>query len=77
MVADSWFGSLRTAEELAEWGLNSILCVKTGSGGYPKAEMQQALNNRGDTLFLQTKVRLGYEGEGDEVVIYAGGHKDK
>lgn len=77
IVGDSWFGSLRTAEELAEWGLYSCLCVKQGTSGYPKAEMREALRERGDTKFMYTKVRLGYEGEGDEILVYAGGHMDK
>lgn len=39
-MADSWFGSCRTAEWLMDvLGLHSILAIKTGHSGYPKAEL--------------------------------------
>ena len=38
VIADSWFGSCRTAEWLwDELGLYSILCVKNGHKGFPRA----------------------------------------
>ncbi len=77
VIGDSWFGSLRTAEELAERGLHSILCVKTGHAGYPMEDMRARLSRRGDSHFMQIGVKLGYYREGDEVKFLAGGHMDK
>lgn len=77
VIGDSWFGSVRTAEELAEIGLHSILCVKGGHAGYPRDELRAVMKERGDTKFLKTDVRLGYEGEGDVITFYAGAHMDK
>ena len=44
VVADSWFGSCRTAEWLWDiHGLHSVMSVKNGHSGYPKAAMKEAL----------------------------------
>lgn len=39
VIADSWFGSTRTAEELLELGFYSVLSIKRGCKDYPKAEL--------------------------------------
>lgn len=36
VVADSWFGSTRTAEELAELGFYVVLSIKRGCKDFPK-----------------------------------------
>ena len=44
VIGDSWFGSCNTAEWLMDTlGLHSILAVKTGHSGYPKAAMIAAV----------------------------------
>jgi hypothetical protein len=35
-VGDSWFGSTRTVEELAELGIYSVMSIKKGSKDFPK-----------------------------------------
>ena len=35
VVGNSWFGSVRTVEELLDVGLYAIVCVKQGSARYP------------------------------------------
>jgi hypothetical protein len=75
VVADSWFGSMRTCEELAEVGVFSILCVKNGSAGYPKAEMKAAMQQRGDQKFMEVEVQMNQPGK--TLWFYAGAHMDK
>ena len=48
VVADSWFGGVRTAEELKERLLFCVMSVKTAHKGYPKAQMKELLKKRGD-----------------------------
>lgn len=77
VIGDAWFGSKKTAEELAEFGLRSVLSVKNAHKGYPKAEILSKIPNRGDVYTMQSKINLGYEGEGREVRLLAMGHRDK
>lgn len=39
VIADSWFASVRTAFALRKQGLHSIMNVKTGHKGFPKAKL--------------------------------------
>lgn len=77
IVADSWFGSCKTAEELRENGLHSVLCVKTGHSGYPKKELLEACTETGAVKTLTTEVTLGWQGEGATVPFWAMCHRDK
>jgi hypothetical protein len=77
IIGDAWFGSKKTCEELAEFGFRGILSLKTAHRGYPKKYMLSKIPNRGDVYAMETKVNLGYEGEGEELSIYAAGHRDK
>jgi hypothetical protein len=36
IIGDSWFGSKKTVEELAEWDLYGIFSVKNAHRGFPK-----------------------------------------
>ena len=75
VVADSWFGSCNTAEFLMDvHGLYSIMCVKNGSSGFPKAAMKAALGGvRHRSVFYQVDVEL----DTGVKPFYAGGHQDK
>jgi hypothetical protein len=73
VIADAWFGSVRTCEELMDVGLYSILNVKQGCAGYPKALMKAELVERDDRVWYKVDVQLR-EGV---VTTYAGGHMDK
>lgn len=75
VIADSWFGSCNTAEFLMDvHGLHSILCVKNGSAGYPKAKMREALGGvRHKQVFFKVDVEL----ERGTHTFYAGGHQDR
>lgn len=77
VIGDAWFGSVRTVEELLDVGLYSIMCVKQGCAGYPRATLRQLLQNRGDKVFFKTNTLFD---DGEEVrvrPIFAGGHMDK
>jgi hypothetical protein len=64
IIGDSWFGSVKTAEELAEFDLKCILSVKTAHRGFPKSTLLAAIPNRGDVKAFTLNSQLGYEGEG-------------
>lgn len=72
VVADSWFGSCNTAEFLMDThGLHSIMCVKNGSAGFPKAAMREALGGvRHKQVFYKVDVEL----KRGVHTFYAGGH---
>lgn len=74
VIGDSWFGSVRTVEELRDKGLYAIMCVKNGSAGYPKARLRAALKNRGDNAFYVVETIFN---DGIERPVYAAGHMDK
>jgi hypothetical protein len=76
-VADSWFGSTRTVEELAELGLYAVMSVKKGSKDFPKKKLKDLMKNRGDTAWYKNTFQLGVEGDGEEVTMYAAAHMDK
>ena len=73
MIGDAWFGSVRTVEELMDVGLHSIMNVKQGCAGYPKALMLEGLKERDDRVWFKVDVEF-YAGVKH---VYAGGHKDK
>jgi hypothetical protein len=56
VIADSWFGSVRTCEELRENGLHSIMSIKNGSAGFPKADLLNICKDRGDRAMLKCNV---------------------
>lgn len=76
-IGDSWFGSTRTCEELAELGIYSVMSIKMGSKDYPKKAILNALKERGDVAYYSNKFNLGVEGDGNEWTLYAAGHMDK
>jgi len=51
VIGDAWFGSVRTVEELRDKGLYSIMCIKNGSAGYPRALIKGQMQQRGDQVF--------------------------
>lgn len=46
LIADSWFGSVRTAKALLMKGVHSIMSVKNGSKGFPKRKLKAAVVER-------------------------------
>lgn len=76
-IGDSWFGSTRTVEELAEKGHYAVMSIKKGSKDYPKKKMLDQLKERGDSVWYSNKFNLGQSGEGEEVEMFAAGHMDK
>lgn len=48
VIADALLGSVRTVLELLARGLYSIVCVKQGCAGYPRACLKEMLKERGD-----------------------------
>lgn len=74
VIGDAWFGSIRTVEELRDKGLYCILSVKNGSAGFPKAELKERLQRRGDTAFFVAEIVFD---NGSVKPVYAGGHMDK
>jgi len=77
VVADAWFGSVRTVEELLGIGLYSVVCVKQGCKGFPRDKLKALVKQRGDTAFFRSKVRFENRGKVQERPIFAGGHMDK
>lgn len=47
-IGESWFGSTRTCEELAEQGIYSVMSIKKGSKDFPKKTLLDAMKERGD-----------------------------
>ena len=75
VVADSYFGSCRTVEELRERGLYAIMAVKTGHKGFPKDKLSKRLNKQGDTASYRVDVL--YDDQSEEFPVYASGFFDK
>ena len=70
LIADAWFGGVRCCYALlALGGIRSVMNVKTNSKGYPKKQMREQANKRGDQFSMTTKV--------DDIDIYASVHVDK
>ena len=77
MVEDTWFSSYKTVKELKENWLKSILTMKIEHSGYPKKQLLEVCIKYGQVGNLMTTVKLGWEGEGEEVPFYAMFHCDK
>lgn len=75
VVADSFFGSCQTAEWLVdELGLFSILAIKTGHRGFPKAHLiSKVRGERFTKHFMKCEVEL----EVGKTTFYAGAFMDK
>ena len=75
VIGDSWFGSCNTAEWLMDTlGLHSILAVKTGHAGYPKAAMIAAVEGE---RFKSHFKKIDVELDTGVRTFYAGAHMDK
>ena len=77
VVADAWFDSARTVEELLGIGLYSVVCVKQGCKGFPRDSLKSLVKERGDTAFFRSKVRFDDRGKVQERPVFVGGHFDK
>ncbi|NBX97432.1 hypothetical protein EBQ81_01010, partial [bacterium] len=77
VIADAWFGSVRTVEELLDVGLYAIVCVKQGCAGFPRAALREVLKQRGDVAFFEATVGIDKGGRKEFKKVYAGGHMDK
>ena len=88
LIADSWFGSVACALELARKKLYSVMNVKTGTKGYPKTSLLNAVGEikgdsaiskakrrqrRGKKMAFTKKFRIG----GTDITVTAGGHNKK
>ena len=75
VIADSWFGSCRTAEWLRDaCGLYCILCVKNGHSGFCKDKLKEAIGGvREASAFFKVDVQC----DRGVKTFYAGGHLDK
>ena len=73
LIADSWFGSLRTAKALLMKGVHSIMNVKTGSKGFPKRRLKAAVTQRDQHKHMKLETEI----VGQPHTIYASNHMDK
>lgn len=69
VVADSWFGSVKTAAELRRHGLLSIMSLKNAHKHFPKQRLLGMVKNRGESAFLVKEVQ-GHK-------IIAAAHQDR
>lgn len=53
LVGDAYFGSLATAAALASKGTWCVMNVKLASAGFPKAQLKEAVPNRGDVAHMR------------------------
>lgn len=71
VICDSWFANLALARGLRKHGLHLLGMVKTGSGGYPKAELQAKV--LGDDVprgaWAAATTYLDQEGEGNQRLL--------
>ena len=54
LIADSWFGSVKTAVQLLERGLHIIMVVKTAHRGFPRQLLGEATLERGQWVAYTT-----------------------
>jgi hypothetical protein len=75
LVADAWFGSCNTSEWCAdELGIYTIMAVKTGHAGFPKAKLKEdIMGERFTYKCYKTEVEL----ETGVWTFYASGFMDK
>ena len=52
-MADSWFGSLKTAKALLSKGLYCIMNIKNGHKGFPKSRLKEAVIARGQQAHMK------------------------
>jgi hypothetical protein len=76
-VADSWFGSTRTVEELSELGIYAVVSIKKGCKDFPKKTLKDLMKVRGDKAWYKNEFQLGVEGDGEVVTMYGAAHMDK
>ena len=76
VVADSWFGSMKTATELMKRNLYSVLAIKTGSANYPKEELEKRVTEGGRFSFA-AKTREVHIDANESVTMLAAGWMDK
>lgn len=75
LVADSWFGSCNTAEWLwDELGMYSVMAVKTGHRGFPKARIIREL---GTERFAHKAYKIEVALERGTRPMFASGFLDK
>ena len=60
-IGDSWFGSVRSVEAVAEAGDHAVMIVKTNHGRYPKAWLEEKMKDfpGGTWIVLQGKTKKG------------------
>lgn len=61
LIADSWFGSVKTAAELLKRGVFSIMNVKVATKGFPKHKLKAYQLERGQSKHLRTHVLVNNE----------------
>ena len=59
VVADSWFGSVKSAVELQKRGLFSIMLVKTAHKNFPQTLLGEACLQRGEWQSCTTEMTDG------------------
>lgn len=73
IVADSWFGSVKSCVALLERGLYSVLNVKTSHKYFPRDDLLKHLEVREDCYCVTATAKVN----GEDVKIIAIGHMDK
>ena len=56
LIGDNWFGSVRTALALLKYDIYSVLSIKNGHKGFPKDDILQRLNARGETAHFAASI---------------------
>ncbi len=69
VIADAWFGSLRTAYNLLKRDLYSVMNVKTAHGGFPKKALRDMCPERNNQAHMELKTEDGH-------TIYGSCHRD-
>mmetsp|Transcript_4278 Transcript_4278/g.7273 ORF Transcript_4278/g.7273 Transcript_4278/m.7273 type:complete len:627 (+) Transcript_4278:3056-4936(+) len=75
LIADSWFGCVKACILLLDWGIYSIMNVKTAHANFPKKLLFEKLEEKGvgQHVALQTEVTL--DADGKEHLIFATAQK--
>ena len=58
LVADSWFGSVKTAAELLKRGTFSVMNVKVASKNFPKKKLKAFALSRGESKHFRADVDI-------------------
>ncbi|KAK3252459.1 hypothetical protein CYMTET_38242 [Cymbomonas tetramitiformis] len=74
VIGDSWFGSTKTALLLYEWGIYSVLNVKTAHKFFPKFALLAALKDKGLGEFVAYRTEVALT-SGLTMRLNAVGHK--